>query len=573
MKKKEVMTRLAGMMLAGMMLLTAAPLTTFADEAGEWREENGNFYWYEYGVKQGTEGRGKEIYDPASDAWYWLDAIDGGKKATSKDVYQESLAGEWGDATNEAGEKTGKWVRYDADGHMVKGWQTNDAGTYYFDPVYGTMAKGNATIDGTSYYFDLTTGILQSGAPVENGWWSEDGRDYWYENGVRQGYDPNNADYRGKEIYDPASDAWYWLDNVQQGAKAVSKDVYQESLAGTWGETTNEAGEKTGKWVRYDANGHMVKGWNDQNGNNYYFDPVYGTMAKGLATIDGATYYFDPAVGTMARNTTVTVGNTTYTFGEDGRATAGQEANRVYKKSKKIYYYEDGSSYVMEEAEYDEHDNKTKYIGYNEDGSISSQGAYEYEYNEHGNETKCISYNADGSIRNQTACDYEYNERGNVTKVIYCDKDGAATGATDIYEYDEYGKVTKELSLYNNTMCGSFWNGETEGWSSSYEYENTYDEHGNLVEVRARNYDRNVYNESGELKWNGYNPCIYLTYDESGKLVEERITGYLSSRVWGESQGWDDYRYQYDSEGRMIKKSVYSVGNSKLRSVTEYYYE
>ena len=46
-------------------------------------------------MKQGTEGRGKEIYDPASDAWYWLDSIDGGRKAAGKDVYQESLAGEW----------------------------------------------------------------------------------------------------------------------------------------------------------------------------------------------------------------------------------------------------------------------------------------------------------------------------------------------------------------------------------------------------------------------------------------------------------------------------------------------
>ena len=28
-----------------------------------------------------------------SDAWYWLDSIDGEKKAVSKDVYQESYAG------------------------------------------------------------------------------------------------------------------------------------------------------------------------------------------------------------------------------------------------------------------------------------------------------------------------------------------------------------------------------------------------------------------------------------------------------------------------------------------------
>ena len=75
---------------------------------------------------------------------------------THLDVYKRQ-AGQWADRED----GTGKWVRYDADGHMVKGWQTTDQGTYYFDPVYGTMAKGNAVIDGATYYFDVNTGILQ----------------------------------------------------------------------------------------------------------------------------------------------------------------------------------------------------------------------------------------------------------------------------------------------------------------------------------------------------------------------------------------------------------------------------
>ena len=58
-------------------------------EKNGWVEENGKKYWYENGVKQGTEGRGKEIYDPDSDAWYWLDAVQGGAMTVSKDVYQE----------------------------------------------------------------------------------------------------------------------------------------------------------------------------------------------------------------------------------------------------------------------------------------------------------------------------------------------------------------------------------------------------------------------------------------------------------------------------------------------------
>ena len=246
---------------------TATPVKPTATPASGytgWKTVNGKDYWYENDVKQGTTGRGKEIYDPDSDAWYWLDANRGGAKAVSKDVYQESNGG--------------KWVRYDANGHMIKGWDTNDDGTYYFDLITGAMTKGDATIDGLPCSFDAVTGIGLNCA-----WKRINGKDYWYEGGKRQGYDPNNAAYRGKEIYDPASNGWYWLDNVQQGAKAVSKDVYQESSGG--------------KWVRYDANGQMIKGWNTNADGTYYFDPITGAMAKGTTTIDGMTYYFDPATG------------------------------------------------------------------------------------------------------------------------------------------------------------------------------------------------------------------------------------------------------------------------------------
>ena len=246
-------------------------------EKNGWVEENGKKYWYENGVKQGTTGRGKEIYDPNSDAWYWLDAVQGGAMTVSKDVYQESAAGQWADKPD----GTGKWVRYDENGHMVKGWQTTDKGTYYFDLITGAMAKGAGDIDGVPCAFDEYTGIALDGQ-----WLTIKGADFWYEKGVRQGLDG-----RGKEIYDPASDAWYWLDAVDQGKKATSKDVYQESEAGQWADRP----DGTGKWVRYDAQGHMIKGWSADK--RYYFDPIYGTMAKGDAVIDGRTYHFDKKTG------------------------------------------------------------------------------------------------------------------------------------------------------------------------------------------------------------------------------------------------------------------------------------
>lgn len=248
-------------------------------EKNGWVEENGKKYWYEKGVKQGTTGRGKEIYDPDSDAWYWLDAVQGGAMTVSKDVYQESAAGQWADKPD----GTGKWVRYDENGHMIKGWQQTENGLYYFDLITGAMAKGTGDIDGVPCAFDKYTGVA-----LDNQWLTIKGADFWYEKGVRQGLDG-----RGKEIYDPASDAWYWLDAVDQGKKATSKDVYQESKAGQWADRA----DGTGKWVRYDAQGHMIKGWSADK--RYYFDPIYGTMAKGDAVIDGRTYHFDKNTGVL----------------------------------------------------------------------------------------------------------------------------------------------------------------------------------------------------------------------------------------------------------------------------------
>ncbi len=248
-----------------------------------WHEENGNRYWYENNVRQGTEGRGKEIYDPGTDAWYWLDANENGKMAANKDVYQDSNGG--------------KWVRYDAEGRMVKGADYRNGGWYYFDELTGAMAKGwRTTADGAKCYYDLTTGqrkhgyaevegrtlyfLPDTGALADIVWVRMDGADYWFEGGRKQGLEG-----RGKEIYDPGTDAWYWLDSVDGGRKAVSKDVYQESDGG--------------KWVRYDWEGHMVKGWDYNENGAYYFDLTTGAMVKGKAVIDDEEYYFDLTTGIM----------------------------------------------------------------------------------------------------------------------------------------------------------------------------------------------------------------------------------------------------------------------------------
>lgn len=282
-------------------------------ELDGWYYGNGNKYYYEDGVL----ARDKQVYVAEDDAWYWFDAD--GTMAKSKDVFVPK--------SNED-RSEGKWVRYDENGHMIKGEDhraiegaPEDAewGWWYFDPITGEMIKGLVEIeteDGETkkVYYDDVTGLMLFGEHMINGelyyadeytgeaaegWrFDADGSTmYWYENGIRQGYKPDELNtYRGKEIYDPEADAWFWLDNVQNGAKAVSKDVYQESLAGPYADN-KETG--TGKWVRYDAWGLMVKGWNYQGEDLYYFDPIYGAMVKGTVEIDGVTHYFDESTGIL----------------------------------------------------------------------------------------------------------------------------------------------------------------------------------------------------------------------------------------------------------------------------------
>lgn len=202
---------------------------------------------------------------------------------------------------------------------MVKGENYRYGGYYYFEPVTGTMIKGPMVLeDGRRVFYDTVSGQMLKGEHIINGqnyvfdendgylvsgqdtkfWVNVDGRDYWYEDWKRQGWNSADDDYRGKEIYDPASDAWYWLDNVQQGAKAVNKNVYQESES-----AFPDREDGTGKWVRYDENGRMVKGWYPGEypvrDRIYYFEERTGAMAKGEVEIDGVTYYFHYHTGIL----------------------------------------------------------------------------------------------------------------------------------------------------------------------------------------------------------------------------------------------------------------------------------
>jgi len=140
----------------------------------------------------------------------------------------------------------------------------------------------------------------------------EEGK-FWYENGVRQGVygDKKNITdtiygyERGREIYDPGTGAWFWLDARYDGAKACDKEVWMPYVY-----QNEDPGSTEGKWVRYQFDGIMIKGWYwadaniypEQAGKRYYYDLQTGAMTKGTRTINGVTYHFDELDGHLLDN-------------------------------------------------------------------------------------------------------------------------------------------------------------------------------------------------------------------------------------------------------------------------------
>ena len=111
--------------------------TTYTGMAAD---ADGNRYWFD----NGTAARDKHVYSPEDDAWYWFDA--NGTMATGKDVFV---------ARSNDVRSEGKWVRYDENGHMVKGEDYANGGWYRFDETTGEMAKGFYTVqdgDDTKLY-------------------------------------------------------------------------------------------------------------------------------------------------------------------------------------------------------------------------------------------------------------------------------------------------------------------------------------------------------------------------------------------------------------------------------------
>lgn len=187
--------------------------TAMASGQTGWVESGGELYWYDNGVM----ARDKQVYDPASDAWYWFDAD--GTMARDKDVF---IPVSNDDRTQ------GKWVRYDSEGHMVKGEDYRYGAWYYFDPVTGEMAKGFVYLESGQrwVFYDYATGRMLYGEQAIDG-------------------------------------AWYYLDS--------------------------STGAVTYGWHLFSDSGRLV-----------YYAPPSGAMVHGAVNISGTVYHFDELTGALS---------------------------------------------------------------------------------------------------------------------------------------------------------------------------------------------------------------------------------------------------------------------------------
>ena len=257
----------------------------------------------EHYYENGQQVRSKEIYDAKDKNWYWID--ENGSVARNKDVYLQSNGG--------------KWVRYDAAGHMVKGEDCRYGGWYYFDTTTGAMAKGITRITsngGKWVYYDLTTGKMQYGEryvhydSAHTGWYHFDER----TGSMTHGFYFNSSQHKwvyydqisGQMLYGEQRIKGHWYDfdestgAMQYGFVCLSKSqkwVFYDRQMGwmLYGEQPID-----GAWYLLDARtGAVQYGWQRLAGKTVCYNWPSGKMLYGKQNVNNATYYFDNRTGAL----------------------------------------------------------------------------------------------------------------------------------------------------------------------------------------------------------------------------------------------------------------------------------
>ena len=294
MKRNKIAAVLLGMgLMAGMLALPvtvptrpvhAAAATEQVIGHGEWKQEDGKWYYYQDGeilkncwLKDGID-------------WYYLNE-DGSMKAD-------------------------EWFT-DTDGNI-----------YYFRTWGGMQYNAWGSLDGERYYF------RSWGAAWNNGWHQIGGQWYYFHtNGTAMrnttelvDRDIYSFDEEGRMLHDTwvtSGDNLYYLRSwggaLNTGWNRLNGEWYyfDTETAAAWRSTTAKIGRDI---YSFDEEGRMLHDtWVTSGKNLYYLRSWGGALNTGWNRLDGEWYYFDTETAAAWRSTTAKIGRDIYSFDEEGR--------------------------------------------------------------------------------------------------------------------------------------------------------------------------------------------------------------------------------------------------------------
>ena len=259
---------------------------------------------------------------------------------------------------NQNGDGSGKfekswgsvYYRYN-DGKRAKNAfiKDNDGNVYYFDNS-GRMAVGEKTIDGKQYFF-LANGVQLRDVYCQN----RRGQVFYYDqngvlnaNGKQDPKPDNNNNASGRnQFVQIGNNVWAYYDGNGKRVTGHQNINGQELFfdnngVQVKGRTVNENGTiryydansgemarnrfaeiEPGVWAYFNNDGAAVKGSQNINGQNLYFDQN-GRQVKGaLANVDGNLRYYDVNSGELYRNQFHEIDGSWYYFDGNGNAVKG----------------------------------------------------------------------------------------------------------------------------------------------------------------------------------------------------------------------------------------------------------
>ena len=151
------------------------------------------------------------------------------------------------------------------------------------------------------------------------------------------------------------NDTFYYKDDkMLKGSQEIDGKQYYFDV-NTGAMFTGERVEN-GHWVYYGSNGTKAFGWAKHHGNQYYYDSK-GWMMYGRQTIDGKQYIFNDVTGVLLTNMERVEGGHWVYYGNDGAKAIGwtkHHGNQYYYDSKGWMVYGrqwiDGKQYIFNDV-------------------------------------------------------------------------------------------------------------------------------------------------------------------------------------------------------------------------------